>query len=120
MPIPNAGHELMRRFTFRTRRLLRIKPKYGSPMSNVVDFGSSKAAMFRWLEHAAHQVPLARTGGISDPSPIEPMLGRLPNQSSSRGQPVQNHEPFPKRKTQFDRRVTNHRQPNRIDLNHHN
>ncbi|MED6121603.1 hypothetical protein PIB30_031820, partial [Stylosanthes scabra] len=51
MPGPNAGHELMRRFTSRTRRLLRIKPKYGSPLSNVVDFGSSKAVMFRWLEH---------------------------------------------------------------------
>ncbi|MED6132589.1 hypothetical protein PIB30_020416 [Stylosanthes scabra] len=47
-------HKLMRRFTSRTRRLLRIKPKYGSPLSNVVDFGSSKAAMFRWLYHVAH------------------------------------------------------------------
>ncbi|MED6199975.1 hypothetical protein PIB30_080878, partial [Stylosanthes scabra] len=47
-------HELMRRFTSRTRRLLRINPKYGSPLSNVVDFGSSKAAMIRWLEHVAH------------------------------------------------------------------
>ncbi|MED6147311.1 hypothetical protein PIB30_042999 [Stylosanthes scabra] len=27
MPVPNAGHELMRRFTSRTRQLLRIKPK---------------------------------------------------------------------------------------------
>ncbi|MED6125267.1 hypothetical protein PIB30_067035 [Stylosanthes scabra] len=56
------GHELMRRFTSRTRRLLRIKPKYGSPLSNVVDFGSFKAAMFRWLEHVTYHVPLARTG----------------------------------------------------------
>ncbi|MED6173237.1 hypothetical protein PIB30_057440, partial [Stylosanthes scabra] len=55
-----------------------------------------------------------------DPSPIGPMLGRLPNQSFSRGQPVQNHEPFPKRKTRFDRRVPYHRRPNRIDLNRHN
>ncbi|MED6203840.1 hypothetical protein PIB30_003129 [Stylosanthes scabra] len=54
MPVPNARHELMRRFTSCTRRLLRIKHEYGSPLSNVVDFGSSKAAMFRWLEHVAH------------------------------------------------------------------
>ncbi|MED6157694.1 hypothetical protein PIB30_025638 [Stylosanthes scabra] len=39
---------------------------------------------------------------------------------ASQGQPVQNHEPFPKRRTRFDRRVPYHRRPNRIDLNRHN
>ncbi|MED6135145.1 hypothetical protein PIB30_043412, partial [Stylosanthes scabra] len=44
MPGRNAGHELMRRFTSRTRRLLRDKPKYGSLTIKCVDPVRSKAA----------------------------------------------------------------------------
>ncbi|MED6145317.1 hypothetical protein PIB30_023899, partial [Stylosanthes scabra] len=51
MPDPNAGHELMCRFTSRTRRLLRIKPKYGSPTVECRGLQLSKAAMFLQLEH---------------------------------------------------------------------
>ncbi|MED6184658.1 hypothetical protein PIB30_049603 [Stylosanthes scabra] len=40
--VRRRGHELIRRFTSRTRRLLRIKPKYGPPLSNVVGFSYPK------------------------------------------------------------------------------
>ncbi|MED6171071.1 hypothetical protein PIB30_037272 [Stylosanthes scabra] len=53
MPGPNAGHELMRRFTSRTQRLLRDKPKYGSLRR--MSWTQSKAAMFS--EHEINNVP---------------------------------------------------------------
>ncbi|MED6222963.1 hypothetical protein PIB30_069446 [Stylosanthes scabra] len=51
MPGSSAGHELMRRFTSRTRQLVRIKPKYGLPAVKCRGL---------WLVQGGH-VPLART-----------------------------------------------------------
>ncbi|MED6142788.1 hypothetical protein PIB30_000987 [Stylosanthes scabra] len=72
------GHELMRRFTSHTRRLLRDKPKYGS--FTVKCRGS--------LADPTRPCSLARTCSIMVPQ-NNPFQGI---------KPVQNHEPLPRKK----------------------
>ncbi|MED6183297.1 hypothetical protein PIB30_036563 [Stylosanthes scabra] len=78
MPDPSAGHELMRRFTSRTRRILRDNPKYGSLTLKCP--GS--------LADPKQPCSLARTCSIMVPQ-TNPFQGI---------KPVQNHEPFPRQK----------------------
>ncbi|MED6161624.1 hypothetical protein PIB30_062546 [Stylosanthes scabra] len=69
MSVPNAGHELMHRFTSRTRRLHRIKPKYGSPTVECHGLQLSKVAMFLQLEHVMQRYPRYFRQKVRIPSP---------------------------------------------------
>ncbi|MED6184881.1 hypothetical protein PIB30_051763, partial [Stylosanthes scabra] len=52
MPDPSAGHELMRRLSSRTRRLLGINPKYG--FSTIECHGIYQSGLYCPCEYALY------------------------------------------------------------------
>ncbi|MED6107650.1 hypothetical protein PIB30_016093 [Stylosanthes scabra] len=64
MPSPNADHELMRRLTSRARRLLRVKPKYGS-LTVECRGPSPKRPMFQAQNMYHNCTPVSQIAGVA-------------------------------------------------------